>query len=62
LEYLIDYEGNAFACTGRVREDLLSITVVQPMRREKVKEFLKRTESDWSIIEKLLQKEKLLEI
>jgi wyosine [tRNA(Phe)-imidazoG37] synthetase (radical SAM superfamily) len=62
VEYLIGYEGNAFACTGRVGEDLLSITAVHPMRREAVKEFLKRTESGWSIIEKLLQEEKLVEL
>jgi wyosine [tRNA(Phe)-imidazoG37] synthetase (radical SAM superfamily) len=62
LEYLIGYEGNVFACTGRVREDLLSITAVHPMRREAVKEFLKRTESGWSIIEELLQQEKLVEL
>ena len=62
VEYLIGYEGNAFACTGRVREDLLAITAVHPMRREAVKEFLKKTDSSWSIIEKLLQEGKLVQL
>ncbi len=62
LEYLIGYEGNAFAFTGKVEEDLLSITAVHPMRREAVKEFLKKANADWSIIEKLLQEGKLVEL
>jgi wyosine [tRNA(Phe)-imidazoG37] synthetase (radical SAM superfamily) len=62
VEYLIGYEGNAFACTGNVREDLLRITAVHPMRREAVIEFLKRAKADWQVIEELLQQEKLKEI
>ncbi len=62
VEYLTGYEGNAFAFTGKVVEDLLSITAVHPMRSEAVKEFLKKTDSDWSIIEKLIQEEKLVEL
>lgn len=62
LEYLIGYEGNAFSFTGRVEEDLLSITSVHPMRKEAVKEFLKKTDTSWSIIEKLLLEDKLVEL
>jgi wyosine [tRNA(Phe)-imidazoG37] synthetase (radical SAM superfamily) len=62
LEYLIGYEGNAFSFTGRVEEDLLSITSVHPMREEAVKEFLKKTDTSWSIIEKLLLENKLVEL
>ena len=40
VEYLIGYEGNAFSFTGNVKEDLLSITAVHPMREEAVSEFL----------------------
>ena len=36
VEYLIGYEGNAFAFTGNVEEDLLSITAVHPMREDAV--------------------------
>lgn len=62
VEYLIGYEGNAFSFTGRVEEDLLSITSVHPMREEAVKEFLKKTNASWSIIEKLLLEDKLVEL
>ena len=34
VEYLIGYEGDAFAFTGDSAADLLSITAVHPMRRE----------------------------
>ena len=62
VEYLIGYEGNAFSSTGSFIEDLLSITAVHPMRREAVKEFLKKTNADWAIIEKLLDEDKLVEL
>lgn len=62
VEYLIGYEGNAFAFTGRVEEDLLSITAVHPMRKEAVKEFLKKANANWRVIEKLLEADKLIEL
>jgi wyosine [tRNA(Phe)-imidazoG37] synthetase (radical SAM superfamily) len=62
VEYLIGYEGNAFAFTGKVVEDLLSITAVHPMRREAVKEFLRKADADWNVIEKLLREDKLVEL
>jgi len=62
VEYLIGYEGNAFAFTGKVEEDLLSITAVHPMRREAVNELLRKAEADWSVIEKLLYERKLMEL
>lgn len=62
VEYLIGYEGNAFSSTGEVREDLLSITAVHPMRKEAVEEFLKRAGSDWAVITKLLHEQKLVEL
>jgi len=61
VEYLIGYEGNAFAFTGNVEEDLLSITSVHPMREEALKDFLKRARSDWSAVTKLINKDQLLE-
>jgi wyosine [tRNA(Phe)-imidazoG37] synthetase (radical SAM superfamily) len=62
VEYLIGYEGNAFAFTGNVEEDLLSITSVHPMREEAVKEFLTRASSDWSVIHRLIDEGKLIEL
>lgn len=62
VEYLIGYEGNAFAFTGNVEEDLLSITAVHPMRKEAVTEFLKKANADWKRVEKLLSENKLVEL
>jgi wyosine [tRNA(Phe)-imidazoG37] synthetase (radical SAM superfamily) len=62
VEYLIGYEGNAFAFTGNVKEDLLSITAVHPMREEAVKEFLKKAGADCKIVEDLLRAGELVRI
>lgn len=61
VEYLIGYEGNAFAFTGNVEEDLLSITAVHPMRQEAVNEFLARAGADWPVVHKLVTQEQLIE-
>jgi len=61
-EYLIGYEGNAFAYTGNVEEDLLGITSVHPMKEEAIIEFLKKADSNWDVIKKLLEEKKLVEI
>jgi len=61
VEYLIGYEGNAFASTGEVKEDILSITSVHPMREDALTDFLKRANADWSVIDELLEQNKLIE-
>ena len=61
VELILGYEGNAFAFTGNVEEDILSITAVHPMRREAVEELLHKAGADWKVIEKLIQKEKIME-
>lgn len=60
VEYLIGYEGNAFAATGNVAEDLLSITAVHPMRGEAVDALLSRAGADWSIVADLLAQGELV--
>jgi wyosine [tRNA(Phe)-imidazoG37] synthetase (radical SAM superfamily) len=62
VEYLIGYEGDAFAFTENVEQDLLSITAVHPMRKEAVAEFLKKANADWEVVEKLLKENKLIEL
>jgi len=61
VEYLIGYEGNAFAFTGNVEEDLLSITPVHPMREEAVREFLAREKADWPVVQRLIAQGRLIE-
>jgi len=62
VEYLIDYEGNSFAFTKNVEEDLLSITSVHPMRREGVEVFLQKANANWEVIKKLLGENKLIKL
>jgi len=62
VEYLIGYEGNAFAFTGNVEEDLLSITSVHPMREDAVKEYLLKAHVSWEQVAKLIKEEKLIEV
>ena len=62
VECLIGYEGNAFAFTGNVEEDLLSITAVHPMREEAVGEFLGRAGADWPVVRGLIAQGQLIEM
>ncbi|MCF7890964.1 radical SAM protein [Candidatus Bipolaricaulota bacterium] len=62
VEYLIGYEGNEFSSTGNVKDDLLSITAVHPMREEGVQELLQKAGSKWNIVEELLEEEELKEV
>jgi len=61
VEHLIGYEGNAFAFTGNVEEDLLGITAVHPMREEAVSEFLARASADWPVVYRLIARGQLIE-
>ena len=60
-EHLIGYEGNEFAFTGNVEEDILSITSVHPMRMDAMEELLGKAGKDWTIVEDLLANELLVE-
>jgi len=61
-EYLIGYEGNAFAFTGNVEKDLLGITAVHPMRKDGVEQYLSKAGSNWEAVEKLVKNNKLKEV
>ncbi|MFH0729007.1 MAG: radical SAM protein [Pseudomonadota bacterium] len=54
VEYLIGYEGNAFAFTGDIGKDILSITAVHPMRKEAVDTLLLRAGSSWKVVDRLV--------
>lgn len=62
VECLIGYEGNAFAFTGNVEADLLSMMAVHPMREEAIKTFLRKANAGWQIIDKLLAVQQLVEL
>ncbi len=61
VEYLIGYEGNAFASTGNIMDDLLSITAVHPIREEAIREILIKAKAGWDIITELIGDGKLVE-
>jgi wyosine [tRNA(Phe)-imidazoG37] synthetase (radical SAM superfamily) len=61
VEYLIGYEGNAFAFTGNAEDDILSITSVHPMREDAVEDFLERARGDWDVVRNLIAQKRLLE-
>lgn len=62
VEYLIGYEGDEFAFTGDLEQDLLSITAVHPMREEAVKEMLVKAGAKWDFIQGLLDSNKLKKV
>ena len=62
VEYLIGYEGDAFAFTGNAERDLLSITAVHPMRKEAVNELLIKAGMDWELVQRLMTEGKLKQV
>jgi len=61
VAFLNLYEGDAFAFTGDIEKDLLSITAVHPMRKEAVCNFLARAGSTWEIIDRMVDQGDLVE-
>lgn len=62
VEYLIGYEGNDFAVTGDIEQDLLGITAVHPMRKEAVDAFLSHAGALWEVVDRLVARGDLAEI
>ena len=60
VEYLTGYEGNSFVSTGNIKEDLLAITSLHPMKEITVKKLLSMKDAGWYIIEELLRDKVLL--
>jgi len=61
VELITGYEGNAFASTGNVAEDLLSITSVHPMREEAVRALLAKSGADWEQVNQLINQGQLIQ-
>ncbi len=61
VEYLVGYEGDAFAATGDPRADILGITAVHPMRASAIEELLERSGSSWQIVDDLIAAGSLVE-
>ena len=61
-EYLIGYEGNEFTSTGDIREDILSITSVHPIREDGMRELLRKANVNWEIVEELIERKDIVEV
>ena len=59
VELLIGYEGDAFAASGDVKADLLSISAVHPLRESAVRGLLKRNGADWNVVQSLVDRGEL---
>lgn len=60
-ELVTGYEGNKFSDTGDAEKDILNITAVHPLREEAVDEILRNDNSDWSLIDRLLLDEEIVQ-
>ena len=61
VECLIGYEGDAFAFTGDIEKDILSITAVHPMREEAVRAMLSQAGASWAVVDRLIARGDLAE-
>jgi hypothetical protein len=62
VEYLTAYEGDDFAYSGNIVQDLLSITSVHPMREEAIKAMLTKAGLQCDAMDTLLQSDKLKKV
>ena len=61
-ELLNAYEGNEFSISSETEESLISIMAVHPMRKDAVEKYLKKTNSNWNTIKKLVEEDKIEEL
>lgn len=59
VEYLTAYEGDDFAYSGNIEQDLLSITSVHPMREDAINAMLTKAGLQWDVVDTLLRNDKL---
>ncbi len=59
VEVLSGYESNTFTYTGDVRQDILNITAVHPMRKEALIKILQEAGADWNTVEEMLQNKEI---
>lgn len=62
VEYLIGYEGDAFAFTGDVEKDILGITAVHPMKQKAMETLLSRAGATWSLVDRMMDRGELIEV
>lgn len=61
-ELLDIYEGNEFSTGFEPEQELINIMAVHPMRKDAVENYLEKIKSDWNVITKLIEEEKITEL
>jgi wyosine [tRNA(Phe)-imidazoG37] synthetase (radical SAM superfamily) len=61
VDLLVEYEGDSFAVTGGVREELLAIVAVHPLRKQAVERLLERAGADWAVVAPMIENGELVE-
>ena len=54
VELLTGYEGDAFAVSGNLRQDILATTAVHPLRESAIRALVTRSGGDFSLVEALV--------
>ena len=62
MELLTGYEGNEFSSAGDIRESMLNITAVHPIREDVMQELLTKAGIGWEIVNEMVAGGKLREI
>jgi hypothetical protein len=60
IDVLFEAEALDFISTGIISEDILGITAVHPLREEALKDMLRRSGKDWSVVDQLIASNKLI--
>lgn len=58
-EYLVEYEGEDFTATGDIRNEILGILAVHPLRQEAVARLLRGAGADLKVIDELIRGKKI---
>jgi len=58
-EFLVSEEGKNFTYSSDVENELLSILAVHPMKKIAVAEFLEKANSNWDLVNSLIENEQL---
>jgi wyosine [tRNA(Phe)-imidazoG37] synthetase (radical SAM superfamily) len=61
-ELLNAYEGTEFSTVGETEKALVSIMAVHPMRKDAVETYLFNSNSNWDLIKKLINEERIKEL
>lgn len=61
-ELLTGFEGDGVGQTGNIKEDILNITAVHPLRRETIEKMLKPAGEEFALVEELVKKGMLSEL